>query len=55
MRDIPYIRKGNCRKTAEQITSDFHLYVILFRRHQRYTATEKEFDVCYIYYMLQQK
>lgn len=39
-----YGREKNRLKAPEQTTSVFTVHVILFRIHERYAATEKEFD-----------
>ena len=44
IRNICYGRKRNHSKTPEQITSFVYLHVILFRMHEKDTATETEFN-----------
>lgn len=39
-----YANAKNRWKTPEYITSIVYLHVVLFRIHERYAATEKEFD-----------
>ena len=43
-KDVLYGREKNRLKAPEQTISVFTVHVILFRIHERYAATEKEFD-----------
>ena len=45
MRDMLYLTERTHRKMSEQVNSVVYFCVILFKTHQRDTATEKEFDI----------